>query len=156
MTTAYATDTFALFNPALSAAVIASGAIAHRERVGAGMPIALVFLVVPLAMHAPFRDALPGNVTARIGGWLNARPDVRADFPRVAASYVPIAREGVRAGLRSGALVRDGAALEGVLRGADGLSNEVVSVLGKARLAGRWLGLAGDPAFTYRLFGVRP
>jgi hypothetical protein len=152
-----ALESFALFNPALTAAVLASAATAHDSRAGDGMPVALAFLVVPLVLHAPARQALPGNAAARLASWLQSNPEVRASFPRVAAAYVPVTREGLRAGLRTGALQRDRDRLTGRLRSVpDGVSADVLAALNKARLVGRWLSAAGGPAITYRLFGVRP
>jgi hypothetical protein len=157
VSTPQALDTFALLNPALAASVLASAATSHRATVGGPMPIALTFLVAPLALHAPFRRVLPGNTRARLAGWLADNPEVRAQFPGIARSYVPVTRRGLRAGLRSGALTLDGAAMDGGVRAAElDLTDEVTECLYYARLAGRWLGLAGDPAVTYRLFGVRP
>ena len=157
MSTPQALDTFALLNPAFAASVLASAATSHRATVGGPMPVTIVFLVAPLALHAPFRHVLPGNTRARLAWWLADNPEVRAQFPEIATSYVPVTRRGLRAGLRSGALTLDGAAINGRVQAADlDLTDEVTECLDRARLAGRWLGLAGDPAVTYRLFGVRP
>jgi Family of unknown function (DUF6521) len=157
MSSPRALDTFAMLNPALAASVLASAAASHRTTVGGPMPLALAFLVVPLALHAPFRRALPGNTRARLAGWLADNPEVRAQFPEIASSYVSVTRRGLRAGLRTGGLTLDGNALRGRLERADlDITDEVTECLGRARLAGRWLWLAGNPAVTYRLLGVRP
>lgn len=157
MTATVSIETFALLNPALTGAVLASAAADHRARHGAGLPVSLVFLVVPLALHQPFRDVLPGNARPRLASWLRANPYVRADFPRVSEAYVPIARAGIRVGLQTSALTVAGDRLEGRLVAAPAaLSSEAREALTKARLLGRWLGTAGEPSVTYRLFGVRP
>jgi hypothetical protein len=157
MSTRRALDTFALLNPALAASVLASAATSYRATVGGAMPVALAFLVAPLALHAPFRRVLPGNTRARLAGWLADNPEVRAQFPEVASSYVPVTRRGPRAGPRGGALTFEGAAIKGRVQTAElDLTDEVTECLDCARLAGRWLGLAGDPAVTYRLLGVSP
>jgi hypothetical protein len=157
VTSPQALDTFALLNPAFAASVLASAASSHRATLGAPMPVAFAFLVMPLALHSPFRRVLPGNTRARLAGWLADNPEVRAQFPEVARSYVPVVRRGLRVGLRSGALSLDGAAIDGVLLALEeDLTFEVTECLERSRLAGRWLGLAGEPGVTYRLFGVSP
>lgn len=150
-------DAFALFNPALTAAVLASAAMDHRSQTGQGMPISLAFLIAPLVLHQPFQTALPGRANARLAGWLLANQAVRGDFPRICSAYVEITREGLRLGLRAGALQPDRDRLDGhLLPVPPDVSPDVLTALSKARLAGRWLGQASSPAIIYRLFGVRP
>src|SRR6266540_2320032 len=101
-----------LLNPALLAVLIAAAAKDY-ETDGAGMPWPLAFIVPPLVLHRPTRDALPRNTRTHLSTWIRRQPLLRAGFPARAAAMVPLTREGLRFGLRAGVLERPGAALIG-------------------------------------------
>jgi hypothetical protein len=150
------TETFSLFNPAFVAALIASAARGYETRAGRAMPVILAFIAAPLLLNGRVRAGLPGNVAARLGGWLVSNTELHAAFVDSAPAYVPYIRAGIRAGLRSEALRLDGGALRGHLKEVEPPSEEVGDCLRKAALVGRWLGNSGTPADIYRIFGVRP
>ena len=150
------TETFSLFNPAFVAAVIASAAHGYETRATRAMPVALAFVAGPLVLNGRVRNALPGNVRARLGGWLVSNTEVHAAFLESGPAYAPYVRAGIRAGLRSDALALDGGSLHGSLKEADPPSEEVGDCLRKAALVGRWLAISGTPADIFRLLGVRP
>lgn len=149
-------ETFSLFNPAFVAALIASAARGYESRASAGMPLTLAFISTPLVLHGRLRAALPGNVRARLGGWLVSNPEIHAAFLESAPAYSPYVRAGLRAGIRSQALALEGAVLRGHLRNALPPSGEVDECLRKSALVGRWLGISGSEADIFRLVGVRP
>jgi hypothetical protein len=150
------TETFSLFNPAFVGVLIASAAQAYEGRAGRGMPVALAFVTTPLVLNGGVRAALPGNVKARFGGWLVSNSEAHAAFLDSAPTYAPYVRAGIRAGLRSAALTRDGDALHGRLTDAAPPTEEVRECVRKAALAGRWLAGSGTSADIFRLLGVRP
>jgi hypothetical protein len=99
-----------LLNPALLAVLLAAAAQEY-ETEETGMPWPLVFLVPPLVLHRPTRDALPRNTRTHLSTWVRREPLLRAGCPARAAAMVPLTREGIRFGLRAGVLVREGASL---------------------------------------------
>jgi hypothetical protein len=146
-------------NPAFIAILLANAAAAHEERTGQPMPLALCFLVGPMVLHAPTRDALPRKVTAKPGPWLDANPVLRAGFAARARSAAPAVRAGLRHGLRAGILELAGERVTGRpprRRSGIGLSAEVEEILKRAAFAGGWLGLAGPPVGSYAMWRVRP
>ena len=82
--------------------------------------------------------------------------ELHAAFLEAAPAYTPYVRAGLRAGLRSEALVFDGGGLRGRLTDAQPPSDEVGDCLRKVALVGRWLAISGTPADIFRLLGVRP
>ena len=150
------TETFSLFNPAFVATLIASAASGYESRSTHAMPIALAFVATPLVLNGRVRRGLPGNVRARLGGWLVSNNELHAAFLQSAPAYAPYVRAGLRAGLRSEALSLEAGSLHGSLEDAEAPSDEVGECLRKAALAGRWLAGSGTPADIFRILGVKP
>lgn len=149
----------ALLNPAFVALVVAHAAYGHKNRTGSPMPVSLCFLVAPIVLHGPTRQALPRRVTAKPGGWLDDHPLLRAGFAMRARAVAPAVRAGLREGLRAGALELDGESIVGHpprRRPEVALSAEVEEILKRAEFTGGWLGLAGPPVGTFAMWRVRP
>lgn len=143
-----------LLNPALVAVLLASAARDY-ETDGVGMPWPLAFLVPPLVLHRPTREALPRNTRTHFSTWIRRYPLLRAGFPDRAAAMVPITREGVRFGLRAGVLARQGAALSGHLD-VEAPAGELRQLIRQAALVGRWLAKTDQPSTVFALLGVAP
>jgi ABC-three component (ABC-3C) system Middle Component 3 len=143
-----------LLNPALVAVLLAAAARDY-ETEAAGMPWPLAFLVPPLILHRPTRDALPRNTRTHLSTWIRRHPLLRAGFPNRAAAMVPITREGIRFGLRAGVLARHGAALTGHLA-AEPPAGELRQLVRRAALVGRWLAKTDQPSTVFALLGVAP
>lgn len=94
--------------------LLAAAARDYETEAGS-MPWPLAFLVPPLILHRPTRDVLPRNTRTHLSTWIRRHPLLRAGLPNRAAAMVPIAREGIRFGLRAGVLAGDGAAFTGHL-----------------------------------------
>lgn len=142
-------------NPPLCAALLASSAQDFQGAAGRAMPWPLTFLVLPLTLHRPTRDALPRNTRTHLSTWLGRHPLLRAGFPERAVEMVPFTREGMRFGLRAGALaLRDGG-LEGSLRRRNA-EGELRTLLTHAAVVGRWLSKTDQASTVFALFGVAP
>lgn len=141
-----------LLNPALLAVLLAAAAEAYED---GGMPWPLAFLVPPLVLHRPTRDALPRTTRTHLSTWIRREPLLRAGFPARAAAMVPLTREGLRLGLRAGVLVRDGAMLTGRLN-TEAPPGELKQLIRRAALVGRWLAKTDQPSTVFALLGVAP
>ena len=150
----------ALYNPAFIALILAQAATGHEARVGSGLPFSLAFLVAPIVLHGPTRDALPRQARSKMAPWLEEHPVQRAGLGRRAASLVPAVREGIRYGLRSSALALNDATLSAPkprLKSEDiMLSAEVDDILKRAGYVGGWFALAGSVSGIYALWRVMP
>jgi hypothetical protein len=150
----------ALYNPAFIALILAQAAAEHNARVDAGLPLSLAFLVAPIVLHGPTRQALPRQARSKMALWVEEHPVQRAGLGRRAASLVPAVRAGIRYGLRSGALVLNDAALATpkptVKRNGIMLSAEVDDILKRASYVGGWFALAGPASGIYALWRVKP
>jgi hypothetical protein len=68
---------------------------------------------------------------------------------------VPLTREGIRFGIRTGALQLNGKALIGQVD-AQAPPGELRQLIKAAELVGRWLATAEEPSTPFALLGVAP
>jgi hypothetical protein len=143
-----------LLNPALIALLMSEAA---REYEGRAEPMswALTFLVPPLVLHRPTREALPRDTRTHLSTWIAREPVIRAGFPDRAAAMAPLAREALRFGLRNGVLDASGGTVRGLTSRTDP-PGDLRVLLNKAGLVGRWLARTDQPSTVFALFGVRP
>ncbi len=150
----------ALYNPAFIALILAQAAAEHGARVNSGLPFPLAFLVAPIVLHGPTRQALPRQARSKMALWLEENPVQRAGLARRAASLVPAVRAGIRYGLRSGALALNDSTLTAAKPKIENndimLSAEVDHILARAGYVGGWFALAGSPSGIYALWRVKP
>lgn len=171
----------AMLNPALFAALTANAAIQYRRVSGEPMPWPLTFLVAPLILHKQTREALPKDVRTHMATWVARHPALYTGFAPRAVQLRDAVLEGVRFGLRYGALTLDtegrmdghlaGGVVDvaGKLKKAAARDTEEVSVIAilgegtdlgqlvqKAGLVGRWMTKLESPATAFILLGVAP
>jgi hypothetical protein len=149
----------AMLNPAFVAAILAWSAVRHQDVHERPLPWPYAFVIVPLVIHKPTREALPARRSAHFANWVDGNQRVTLGFGARAASLAPNVREGIRFGLRTGALeFAEGAGLTAQLpRTLNlGFDSEVREVLQAAALTGAWLPGSGSPAHVFTLLGVAP
>ena len=151
-------DARALFNPAFVAALIGRAADGHRSEREIPLPVPLGYLIAPLVLHTPTREALP-RVNARLAKWADDHQLARAELRSRAPQLIGVTRHALRFGLRHDLILLVPAGIEpgpalARLRAPTGA--DAADCWKKARLLGRWLPRAGPPATVLALFGVRP
>ena len=70
---------------ALLATLVAHAARAYEREAGP-MSWPLAFLVPPIVLHRPTRDALPRDTRTHLSTWVSREPVLRAGFPARAAA----------------------------------------------------------------------
>lgn len=154
----FGVDTRALFNPAFLAALIGQAATGHRTDHESPLPLALGYLVAPIVLHTPTREALP-RVNSRLAKWADQHQLVRAELRWRAPQLTEITRRGLRFGIRHELIafvpggIEAGAAFTRLLPPSGG---EAAECWRAAEFLGRWLPRAGPPATVLALLGVRP
>ena len=151
-------DARALFNPAFLAALIARAAAGHRTDHGAPLPLALGYLIAPMTLHTPTRQALP-RVNARLANWADEHQLLRAELRWRAPQLTEITPRSLRFGLRHELIsltpegIDEGPAFSRLPAPVGGDAAECWKA---AELLGRWLPRAGPPATVLALLSVRP
>src|ERR1700674_4586512 len=77
------------------------------------MPWVLLFVVAPLVLHGPSRRALPPNTRTHLSTWVARNPVIRSGFAERARALSPQVKDGVRYGVRCGALILAGQSIRG-------------------------------------------
>jgi ABC-3C biological conflict system middle component len=152
-----------LYNPAFTSLALAR-AVRHHEDAGGqrGLPLALAFLVLPIVLHARFRDQLPRAADTDMFGWMARHANLRMLLPVHAEAMKPVSQEAIRFGLHHGATALRGSDLCSGPRkfGKSSMppvvTDDVVACLQKAAFVGRWFALAAAPTTILATWGVRP
>lgn len=148
-----------ILNPALIAAILAWAAFRHARTDRGEMPVATSFLAVPLVLHAETRSRLPTTTRTHLSKWINDNQDIVAAFPSRAKRFAPHVQEGLRYGIRHGALLLSpSGGLSGRIPSSPNIAqdSELRAILTASGLVGAWLGKAGSVANNYIMFGVTP
>lgn len=150
----------AMFNPALICTTIATAANQYEETSGFPMPWPLAYLVVPLVLHRPTREALPRTKATSLAKWAGENTVLVLGLPARAQQLAAHVREGLRFGLREGTIeLVDGEALRSLaeaqinVRRVDGDLGVIYRASG---MIGRVLGRAGSPANAFAALRVQP
>ncbi|MGW9068006.1 three component ABC system middle component [Streptomyces yangpuensis] len=147
----------AMLNPALISGILATAAQGYDKERDQGMPWALGFIVAPMVLHGPTRQALPHSTRTHLAAWAGQHPVIRAGFPARAQALAGAVKEGTRFGLAHDALALES---EGRMRSTIHRPRgfkppaELDQLLRKASLAGRWLAKAESPATVFAVLGV--
>ncbi|MFE7185218.1 three component ABC system middle component [Streptomyces erythrochromogenes] len=147
----------AFLNPALVAAVTATAARDYeREASGRRMPWPMAFVVAPLVLHRPTRQALPSSTRTHLTNWVAEHPALVAGLPARGVSLAPAVREGLRFGLRHQMIAVEQGHVTGTIPSKSRIEGELADLIKAASLIGRWTAKSDNPSTVFALLGVRP
>lgn len=119
------------------------------------MPFELSFLAVPLVLHRDTRIALPVRVDSHLAKWVTSNAVLAAGFGARAKALVEPVREGLRFGLRVGAIEFSGGSITGHLRSrTPARIGDIGEIVRKAGFVGRWFTQIESAATAFALLGV--
>lgn len=144
-----------LLNPALIGMSIAHAAEGYRQREKQPMPWPIAFLVSPIILHRPTREALPVDTRTHFATWVTRNPHLMVGFPRRADAMAEPTREGLRMALRARRLVLADSLIVATSLGTPP-AGELRQLLRSASLVGRWLATLDQPSTAFALLGVTP
>jgi hypothetical protein len=152
-----------LFNPAYCGWLLREAVEGYTSVKPAGLPLPLAFLALPVVLHRPTRELVPGAVTTKLHAWLQEHPQVRVNFAERTRELAPFTREALLFLSASRQLrVNDDGAITVAGKLGPGkaglleLSGEMRESVSKARFVGRWFASAGAPATVFQMWGVCP
>ena len=120
------------------------------------------FLVLPLTLHTPTREALPGRANTAFAGWVANHAELLVELPDRTRRLRPVSREALLFGVRQQVLALEGG---GVLPGARLVrrrghlavsTDEIATVIRAAGLLGRWFGAQSTETSILQGMGVAP
>jgi len=151
-----------LFNPAFVGATIWSCARGYASVQEGGLPYALAFVAVPIALHKATREELPRSTRTSMASWLAENPRALVGFAERARAVVPLVKEGILFGSGGLMLILDDARLtaadrpRSMARFEREATDEVKACVKKTEFVGKWFAGSGDYATLMALWGVAP
>lgn len=150
------------FNPAFCSELIFR-AVAESYRARA-LPFnfALSFLILPLTLHKPTRDVLPGRASVAFAGWIAEKNTLLADLPNRINRLRPISREAILFSIQHNLLaIQDGGLIPGscpfrlTIRPAQ-TTEDANDARSAAGLLGRWFANQSSASSIMQGMGVAP
>lgn len=150
-----------LFNPAFCLILLRGAINAYQNEQDAGMPYILSFLILPLVLHKPTRDALPGTTRTRMHVWLQNKPETQIGFVNRIKQLTPITKEAIIFGMQSDLVTFDerGDLVLVAKRFKSppwATNSEPMLCYRKSQFLGRWLAQVGDTSTILTMWGIRP
>ena len=149
-----------LLNPAFCAILLREAAIGHQAETERGMPYALSFLVLPIVLHAPTRDALPKSIAKKLHTWIEDNQFSRVRFAERVRSLVSHTKESIIFACQGNMLqISDNGLLVSTshkkLKVPWEPYSESYSCNQKAKFVGRWFGRFGDIPTIFAMWGIK-
>jgi hypothetical protein len=152
-----------LLNPAFLSLLLWSAASGYREAAGEDLPFELAFLIAPVILHKPTREALPRSPRTSLAAWIEEHSVARVGLAERAASLSPFVREALLFGAVQGLLrIGSGGRIAAtprprpMARYLSRSSEEVLVCVKRAEFVARWFSLAGSVTTVMALWGVKP
>ena len=151
-----------IFNPAFCAELIGRTVGEYHRTKQSALYMVTAFLVLPLTLHRPTREALPGRADTAFAGWVAEHAALLVELPERARHLRPVSREALLFAVRHQLLALDAG---GLLPGAKPVrrnaqfavsTDEVNGARRAAALLGRWFGAQGTQTSILQGMGVAP
>ena len=151
-----------LLNPAFCCGVVAASAAGYLAACDEGLPFPLAFMVLPVVLYKPARQALPRSDKS-MAAWLVENENVRIGLSKRIISFKPHTREAILFGIRHGWLSMGN---EGRIESAKmpsqieylatKLTGEPRECFRKALMLGKWIAKSGTAVTVMNIWGIRP
>lgn len=149
-----------LLNPAFCALLLQEAARGYQTSSSEGLPYALAYLVLPIVLYPPARQALPKSTVVVLAAWVQEHPAVQFQVATRTPWMLPYSREAVLFGLQHHLLrVDDEGSLATEGRRAQSFfpaESEPDACRKAAGLIGRWFGKIANPSLVLTMWGLRP
>lgn len=150
-----------LFNPMFCAFVLGSAIEAYNKEDNAGMPLPVLFLVLPLVLHSKTRSILPKTKASSLGLWSQEYESELLMLAKRANSLNKTTLQSLSLLQLNGCVefvsqkIKTQKKMGGVSSYIN-LSDEIKDIHSKSQFIGRWFANSGDAASIYSYLGVRP
>lgn len=152
----------ALLNPAFCGELIARATKDYERIRAAPFPLPLAFVVLPLVLHPPTKDALPGRANTTFATWSADNEALLAELPERTLRLRPISREALLFLTQHRALtvtaegLKTGAAPMKLSAKTSSSTPDADDIRRAAGLIGRWFANQGAPVQILQTMGVTP
>ena len=153
-----------LLNPAFCGVLLYAAVVGHEaaETDPLGVPFEVIFLVLPIVLHPPTRDAIPAGGRTRLLTWVSGRPALLIGLAERAQAASQVTRESLLFMASRQCLVVDngrvatGPTTPKITSRRIGNAGEVKLTVRAATKIGKMFAGAGDAKTLYATLGLRP
>ncbi len=151
-----------IFNPAFCAELIGRTVGEYHQTRQTTLNLVAAFLVLPLTLHGPTREALPQRANTVFAGWIAEHAPLLVELPDRARRLRPVSREAILFAVHHKLLALD---TEGLVPGKVPINrnarivvstDEVKATRRAASLLGRWFAAQGTQSSILQGMGVIP
>ena len=149
-------------NPAFCGELIARTVGEFHKARRAPLNFATAFTILPLVLHKPTRDSLPGRANAVFAGWVAEHNPIVTELPDRAGRLWPISREALLFAIHhqllmieDGGLVPGGRPLRPTAKSAP-TTDDVDEARSAAALLGRWFANQRSQPSVLQGLGITP
>lgn len=147
-----------LLNTAFCALVI-NECIKGYNKSNKEIPYPLIFLVLPIVLHAETRKIMPRSTRTQMFNWLEENQFLKIDFGRRTRGFLSHTRDAVQFLLKEGVIeINTGGriSIKSELKNKKSGSTEVVEIKKKALFLGKWFSQLNDTKSIYYFWGIKP
>jgi hypothetical protein len=150
-----------LFNPMFCALVLEGAVASFNKEASRGIPLSLMFLVLPLVLHSKTRSSLPKMKTSNLGLWCKEHENELLMLAKRVSSLNKTTLQALSL-LKLNehvSIVDKRVESQSKLKGVNpylNLSDEIKDIHAKSQFVGRWLANSGDVTTIFTYLGVRP
>jgi hypothetical protein len=152
----------ALLNPAFFEFLILTGLHSYTENINEGAPYAFPFVMLPLVLHKPTRQAFPRSSRTAFSAWItNADTAIaKVGFADRAKNIAPYVKEALVFAMQHNSIyVTESGRLKTsnpALKSLRNPTQEVNDCARAAAMCGKWFSMVGDFKTAMALLGVKP
>jgi len=152
-----------LLNPAFCCTTLTAAMWGYADVKKHGLPFPLAFMVLPIVLHKPTREALPPSTRTSMAAWLMNNANARVLFYERLISLKSHTYEAIHFGILMDWIfpVADGL-LQTTMNGRDinrairTLTDEARECVMRARFLGKWFAESGPDYTVMAFWGIRP
>jgi len=150
-----------LLNPAFCSLLLWAAVTDFKQEKQQGMPFALMFLILPVILHKPTREALPQTTRTPLQEWVKEQPEgFSLLFAARTRQLVPYSKEALTFGIQrhnleideSGNLVCG----NGQLNIKNVIATPIARFIESSKQLGRWFAKAEHETVIFKTLGIRP
>ncbi|NOU75502.1 hypothetical protein GC098_29705 [Paenibacillus sp. LMG 31458] len=151
------TEVANLLNPAFCGMLLKEFVKSYENETGSGVPLELMFLLLPIVLHSSTREQLPSTVRTQLQPWLQSCPDVRIGFAHRVNEMIPFTRESMIFLMNKGYLEQVNGCFKTNTKRyiRQTIPDEINEIIKKCRFLGRWLSNSSSSTI-FTLWGIRP
>lgn len=152
-----------LLNPPFCCLLVTASVIGYASIENKGLPFSLPFMIIPIVLHKPTREALPRNITTSLTAWLEENQNAKILYSKRVTSLLPYVREAILFGashnwlkFENGGVITTSKTASDIKKFIDRATDEVKECIRRSNFVGRWFANAGSVETIMALWGVRP